>query len=49
MVVNGAKISFKWKNGLVTQISNDTAVNVLNMHLNKSLIKDSNIYIQDEI
>lgn len=49
MVVNGAKISFKWKNGLVTQISSDTAVNVINMHLNKSLIKDSNIHIQDEI
>lgn len=49
MVVNGAKISFKWKSGFVTEISSDTAVNVLNMHLNKTLIKDSNIYIKDKI
>ncbi|MGN0573626.1 MAG: glycosyl hydrolase family 95 catalytic domain-containing protein [Acutalibacteraceae bacterium] len=45
MVVNGARISFKWKNGLVTEIHSDKPVTVIDKHLNKQLIADENIKI----
>lgn len=49
MVVNGAKISYKWKNGFVTEIHSDKPVVVLNKHLHKSLITDNTIYVQEDI
>ncbi|MGN0547225.1 MAG: glycosyl hydrolase family 95 catalytic domain-containing protein [Acutalibacteraceae bacterium] len=45
MAVKGAKISFKWKNGLVTEIHSDKPVTVIDKHLNKQLIADENIKI----
>ncbi|MGN0542944.1 MAG: glycosyl hydrolase family 95 catalytic domain-containing protein [Acutalibacteraceae bacterium] len=45
MAVNGAKISFKWKNGLVTEIHSDKPVTVLNKHLDKSITFDENCKI----
>ena len=47
MVVNGAKISFKWKNGLVTEIHSDKPVSVVNKHLNRSIITDNNVSVQE--
>ncbi|MGN1194293.1 MAG: hypothetical protein ACI4SB_02315, partial [Acutalibacteraceae bacterium] len=49
MVVNGAKISFKWKNGFVTEIHSDKPVVVLNKHLHKSLITDNTISVREDI
>lgn len=49
MVVNGAKISYKWKNGFVTEIHSDKPVVVLNKHLHKSLITDNTIYVREDI
>lgn len=49
MVVNGAKISFKWQNGLVTEIHSDKPVIILNKHLNTELITDENISVKENI
>ena len=38
MVVNGAKISFKWQNGLITEIHSNKPVKILNKHLQSELI-----------
>lgn len=49
MVVNGAKISYKWKNGLITEIQSDKPVTVLNKHLSKSAKTSENITITEGI
>ena len=49
MVVNGAKISFKCQNGLVTEIHSDKPVIILNKHLNTELITDENISVKENI
>lgn len=49
MVVNGAKISFKWQNGFVTEIHSDKPVIILNKHLNTELITDENISVKENI
>lgn len=49
MVVNGAKISFKWKNGLVTEMHSDKPVNVLNKHLDENVVKNENITVKGEM
>ena len=33
MVANSSKISFKWKNGLVTEVYSDRPISVLNKHI----------------
>ena len=45
MVVNGAKISFKWKNGLVTKLSSDLPVCVCAEHIAESAKISENIEI----
>lgn len=45
MVVNGAKISFKWKNGLVTELSSDLPVCVCAEHIAESAKISENIEI----
>lgn len=47
MVVNGVKISFKWQNGLVTEIYSDKPVKILNKHLQSELITNENISIEE--
>ncbi|MGN1328523.1 MAG: glycosyl hydrolase family 95 catalytic domain-containing protein [Eubacterium sp.] len=47
MVVKGAKISFKWQDGLVTEIHSDKPVAILKKHLHKEVTKNSNIYIKE--
>ena len=47
MVVNGAKISFKWQNGLVTEIHSDKPVKILNKHLHSELITNENISVEE--
>lgn len=49
MVVNGAKISFKWQNGIVCEIHSDKPVSILNKHLNTELITDENISVKENI
>lgn len=49
MVVNGAKISFKWQNGLVTEIYSDKPVKILNKHLQSELITNENISIEESL
>lgn len=49
MVVNGAKISFKWKDGLVCEIHSDKPVTIHNKHLNTKLITDENISVKENI
>ena len=49
MVVNGAKISFKWQNGLVTEIHSDKPVKILNKHLQSELITNENISIEESL
>ena len=48
MVVNGARISFKWKNGLVTDIHSDKPVSIVNKHLSKTITTYINILILAE-
>ena len=48
MVVNGAKISFKWQNGIVTEIHSDKPVTVIDKRLNKQLIVDENIILEKQ-
>lgn len=47
MVVNGAEISFKWQNGLVTEIHSDKPVKILNKHLHSELITNENISVEE--
>ena len=47
MVVNGAKISFKWQNGLVTEIHSDKPVKILNKYLHSELITNENISVEE--
>lgn len=47
MVVNGVKISFKWQNGLVTEIYSDKPVKILNKHLHSELITNENISVEE--
>ncbi|MGN1418210.1 MAG: glycosyl hydrolase family 95 catalytic domain-containing protein, partial [Acutalibacteraceae bacterium] len=47
MVVNGAKISFRWKNGLVTEICSDKPVTVLNRHLHTLPICSDEITVKE--
>lgn len=49
MVVNGAKISFKWQNGFVTEIHSDKPVKILNKHLQSELITNENISIEESL
>jgi alpha-L-fucosidase 2 len=49
IIVGGAKISFRWKNGLVTEIYSDKPVVVLNKHLHKALITDDSISVREDI
>lgn len=49
MVVNGAKISFKWQNGFVTEIYSDKPVKILNKHLQSELITNENISIEESL
>lgn len=49
MIVGGAKISFRWKNGLATEIYSDKPVVVLNKHLHKALITDDSISVREDI
>lgn len=46
MVVNGAKISFQWQNGLVTEIHSDKPVTIINKHLNQSVITDDTVSVR---
>lgn len=48
MIVNGAKISFKWKNGLVTEIHSDKPITIMNKHLNQSVTTDKNVSVQED-
>lgn len=48
MVVNGAKISFKWKNGLVTEIHSDKPIAIMNKHLNTSKITDGTVSVRED-
>lgn len=43
MVVNGAKISFKWKNGVVTEVSSDKPILVYNKNIAVDVHLNSNI------
>lgn len=45
MVVNGAKISFEWKNGLITNIESDKPVQLLNTKLSDNISTNKNIDI----
>lgn len=45
MVVNGTKISFEWKNGLITNIESDKPVQLLNTKLSDSISTNKNIDI----
>lgn len=49
MVVNGAKISFKWQNGLITEIHSNKPVKILNKHLQSELITNENISVEELI
>lgn len=49
MVVNGTKISFKWKNGMITEIGSDRPIEVLNKHLSKSAVIGKNITVTGAI
>lgn len=49
MVVNGAKISFKWQNGLITEIHSNKPVKILNEHLQSELITNENISVEELI
>lgn len=49
MIVNGAKISFKWKDGLVCEIRSDKPVTILNKHFDTDLIISENISIKESI
>lgn len=49
MVVNGAKISFKWQNGMITGIHSDKNVKILNKHLHTQLTTDENIYVEESL
>ena len=49
MVVNGAKISYKWQNGLVCEIHSDKPVAISNKNLSKELIADENISVKENI
>ncbi|MGN0448249.1 MAG: glycosyl hydrolase family 95 catalytic domain-containing protein [Acutalibacteraceae bacterium] len=49
MVVNGTKISYKWKNGFVTEIHSDKPIVVLDKHMHKSLITDDTISVREDI
>ncbi|MGN1443106.1 MAG: glycosyl hydrolase family 95 catalytic domain-containing protein, partial [Acutalibacteraceae bacterium] len=48
LVVNGAKISFKWQNGLVTEIHCDKPVLVVNRHLNQSVIANDTVSVRTD-
>ncbi len=43
MVVNGAKISFKWSNGKVTEISSDKSIFVYDKNMDDTVQTDTNI------
>lgn len=43
MVVNGAKINFKWKNGFVTEISADKHISVYYKNISRNVVADNNI------
>ncbi|MGN0539880.1 MAG: glycosyl hydrolase family 95 catalytic domain-containing protein [Candidatus Fimenecus sp.] len=47
MVVGGAKISFKWQNGLVTEIQSDKPVTVLKKHLQENVTVGENITVRE--
>lgn len=49
MVVNGAKISFVWKEGLITEIHSSEPIIIADKHLQKSLITDDNISIKENM
>ncbi|MGN0528579.1 MAG: glycosyl hydrolase family 95 catalytic domain-containing protein [Eubacterium sp.] len=49
IVVNGAKISFKWESGLITEIQSDKPVKILNKHLQSELITDESISIEESL
>lgn len=49
MIVNGAKISFKWQNGLITEIHSNKPVKILNKHLQSELITNENISVEELI
>lgn len=45
MVINGAKISFKWNNTVVTKIQSDKPLKVLDKNLSKAISANENISI----
>ncbi|MGN0446914.1 MAG: glycosyl hydrolase family 95 catalytic domain-containing protein [Acutalibacteraceae bacterium] len=48
MVVNGAKISFKWQNGLVTEIRSDKPIAVVNNHMSQTVETDNNVSVRED-
>lgn len=49
MVVNGAKISFKWENGLITEIDSSKPITVINKHLSESVSIGDSISVAEKI
>lgn len=49
MTVNGAKISFKWENSLVTEIRSDKPVTVLNRHLSGTADLGDGITLKESV
>lgn len=47
MVINGAKISFKWENGVVTEVHSDLSITILNKHLSETLLSDKCITVKE--
>lgn len=46
MIVNGAKISFEWQNGLVTKVTSNKPITIYNTHLSET-VEYSNIIITE--
>lgn len=47
IVVNGSRISFNWKNGLVTKIQSDTPIRILNKNLSSNIKISNNISVKE--
>ncbi|MGN0570554.1 MAG: glycosyl hydrolase family 95 catalytic domain-containing protein [Candidatus Fimenecus sp.] len=48
MVVGGAKVSFQWQNGLVTEIHSDKPVTILNTHLSESATVGESVIVKGD-
>lgn len=49
MVVNGAKISFQWKNGCVTELESTAPVKVLSKNVSKTAVLGEQIILAEDI